>query len=246
MKRTVIQIDEALCNGCGICVNACHEGAIGLVNGKAKLLRDDFCDGMGDCLPECPTGAISFIEREAAAYDEAAVKRAQAEKEARIRALSEASLKQHHVVKQNAAPAATKPTKATSSVEIPGAPRVSRISQWPIEIKLISPVSPAFEGAHLLVAADCTAFAYANFHEDFMKGKTTIIGCPKLDGVDYSEKLADILMNNDISEVTVARMEVPCCGGLDRALRMAVQMSGKQIPVTTAVFSTKGDFIERY
>jgi Fe-S-cluster-containing hydrogenase component 2 len=194
MIRRIIEINEEKCNGCGACATACHEGAIGMVNGKAKLMRDDYCDGLGDCLPTCPTGAIKFIEREAAAYDEAAVLAAQA----------------------------AKATKA--------APQESQLQQWPIQIKLVPVKAPWFDGAKLLVAADCTAYAYANFHEDFIKGHITLIGCPKLDAVDYSEKLTEILKNNDIKSISVVRMKVPCCGGIEMAVKNALKNSGKIIP----------------
>lgn len=178
MIRKIIKIDESKCNGCGLCAAACHEGAIGMVNGVAKLLRDDYCDGLGDCLPACPTGAISFEEREALAYDEAAVKANMAKKESG-----------------------------------------SQLQNWPPQIKLAPIQAPYYDGANLLIAADCTCFAYGNFHNDFMKNRVTLIGCPKLDAVDYSQKLAEIIKHNDISSITVTRMEVPCCGGLEFAVR---------------------------
>lgn len=208
MVRQVIQIDEHKCNGCGICVNACHESALGIVDGKAKLLRDDYCDGMGDCLPECPTGAISFIEREAAAYDEAAVKENQKKK-----------AMQEQII-------------------------TSKLTNWPVQIKLAPPQAPYFEGAKLLIAADCTAYAYANFHQDFIKGKIALIGCPKLDSVDYSEKLTTIIKNNHIESVTIVRMEVPCCGGLEMAAKKALQESGKFIPWQVVTISIDGKILE--
>ena len=207
MKRKIIRIDEEKCNGCGLCAKACHEGAIGIVDGKAKLMREDFCDGFGDCLPNCPTGAISFEVREAPEYDETAVKEA-----------------------KNSPVSAVKPT--------------SRLAQWPCQIKLVPTQAPFFDGAKLLIAADCTAYAYANMHEDFMKGKVTIIGCPKLDGVDYTDKLTEIIRNNDIKSVTIVRMEVPCCGGLQRAAENALKNSGKYIPWQVVTISRDGKMLD--
>ena len=207
MKRKIIRIDEEKCNGCGLCAKACHEGAIGIVDGKAKLMREDFCDGFGDCLPNCPTGAISFEEREAPEYDETAVKEA-----------------------KNSPVSAVKPT--------------SRLAQWPCQIKLVPTQAPFFDGAKLLIAADCTAYAYAGMHEDFMKGKVTIIGCPKLDGVDYTDKLTEIIRNNDIKSVTIVRMEVPCCGGLQRAAENALKNSGKFIPWQVVTISRDGKILD--
>ena len=209
MIRKIIQIDEEKCNGCGACASACHEGAIGMVDGKAKLLRDDYCDGLGDCLPACPTGAISFIEREAAAYDEAAV-------------LAAKSMKRHETISETTTP------------------QESQLRQWPVQIKLVPVNAPWFDGAKLLVAADCTAYAYAGFHQDFMKGHVTLIGCPKLDAVDYSIKLTEILRNNDIQSVTVLRMGVPCCGGIENAVKIALQDSGKFIPWNVVTITIEG------
>lgn len=209
MIRKIIQIDEEKCNGCGACASACHEGAIGMVDGKAKLLRDDYCDGLGDCLPACPTGAISFVEREAAAYDEAAV-------------LAAKSMKRHETISETTTP------------------QESQLRQWPVQIKLVPVNAPWFDGAKLLVAADCTAYAYAGFHQDFMKGHVTLIGCPKLDAVDYSIKLTEILRNNDIQSVTVLRMEVPCCGGIENAVKIALQDSGKFIPWNVVTITIEG------
>jgi len=202
MVRKIIHIDEDKCNGCGICASACHEGAIEIIDGKAKLVRENFCDGFGDCLPGCPTGAITFEEREAPAYDEVAVEAAKQKKQE---------------------------TRA-----------VSQLQNWPVQIKLAPVQAPYFAGAKLLIAADCTAYAYASFHQDFVKGKVTLIGCPKLDAVDYSEKLTEILANNDIQNVTIVRMEVPCCGGLEMAVRKALQDSRKFIPWQVITISIDG------
>lgn len=236
MIRKIIQIDEEKCNGCGACADACHEGAIGMVNGKAKLLRDDYCDGLGDCLPTCPTGAISFVEREAAAYDEKAV--------------------QEHMQKKNAQTI----TSAGSHTGCPGsrmqqfkrqetaspipAQVNSQLGQWPCQIKLVPVSAPYFNGAKLLIAADCSAYAYARMHDDFMRGKITLIGCPKLDSIDYSEKLTQIIQSNDIQSVTVVRMEVPCCGGLEMAAKKALQASGKFIPWQVVTISRDGRILD--
>lgn len=222
MIRRVIQIDEEKCNGCGICVTACHEGAIGMVDGKARLMRDDYCDGLGDCLPNCPTGAISFIEREAAAYDEAAVKANMERKETHKAAGREAF--QEEVSRETVQ---------------------SQLQQWPCQIKLVPVNAPYFEDAKLLIAADCTAYAYANVHEEFMKGKITLIGCPKLDQIDYSEKLAQIIAENNIKSVTVLRMEVPCCGGLENAAVKALKNSGKFLPWQVITISIDGRILEQ-
>jgi len=207
MIRKIIKIDENLCDGCGLCASACHEEAIGIVNGKAKLLRDDYCDGLGDCLPACPTGAITFVEREAAAYDEAAV-------------------------------------KAKSTRPAPARPAETQLRQWPVQIKLMPPNAPYLNGADLLVAADCAAYAYGDFHNGFMNGRITVIGCPKLDEGDYSEKLTAVLKMNDIKSVTVARMEVPCCGGIVNAVKTALKNCGKPIPLTIATITTDGQILE--
>mgnify|MGYP000543097412 FL=1 len=222
MIRRVIQIDEEKCNGCGICVTACHEGAIGMVDGKARLMRDDYCDGLGDCLPNCPTGAISFIEREAAAYDEAAVKANMERKETHKAAGREAF--QEEVSRETVQ---------------------SQLQQWPCQIKLVPVNAPYFEDAKLLIAADCTAYAYANVHEEFMKGKITLIGCPKLDQIDYSEKLTQIIAENNIKSVTVLRMEVPCCGGLENAAVKALKNSGKFLPWQVVTISIDGRILEQ-
>ena len=204
MIRKIIEINEEKCNGCGACATACHEGAIGMVNGKAKLLRDDYCDGLGDCLPTCPTGAISFVEREAAAYNEAAVLAAKERKQE------------------------------------------SQLRQWPVQIKLAPINAPWFNGANLLIAADCTAYAYATFHQDFIKEHVTLIGCPKLDAEDYSIKLTEIIQNNDIRSITVARMEVPCCGGIEAATKTALQNSGKFIPWNVITITTDGRILKSF
>ena len=232
MIRKIIHIDEEKCNGCGACVTACHEGAIGLVNGKAKLMRDDYCDGLGNCLPACPTGAITFVEREAAAYDEAAVLAAKAKKEEKLPCGCPGS--QSRNIQRQDAP----------SVETPQAQQTSRLSQWPVQIKLVPVNAPYFDGARLLIAADCTAYAYANFHQDFIKGRITLVGCPKLDAVDYSDKLTEILKRNDIRSITVVRMEVPCCGGLEHAAKTALQNSGKFIPWQVVTISTNGRILD--
>ncbi len=250
MIRKIIHIDEDKCNGCGLCANACHEGAIDIIDGKAKLVREHFCDGLGDCLPSCPTGAITFEEREAPAYDEEAVKRAQEESgyttdrsgsaatEGR-QAMSE--MKQVH---QGGCPGSQAMQFTRRAEEAPASGgtnlSVSRLAQWPCQIKLVPTRAPFFDGAKLLIAADCTAYAYANMHEDFMKGKTTIIGCPKLDDIDYSEKLTEIIANNDVQEVQIVRMEVPCCGGLEMAAKKALQASGKFIPWQVVTISRDG------
>ena len=209
MVRRIIEIDEEKCNGCGACATACHEGAIGMVEGKAKLLRDDYCDGLGDCLPTCPTGAIRFVEREAAAYDEAAVAAAKGQ--------------------------------GSRTIPLHG----SALRQWPVQIKLAPMQAPYYNGADLLIAADCTAYAYANLHDEFIHGRVVLVGCPKLDGVDYSMKLAHILKNNDIRSVTVVRMEVPCCGGLSFAVQKALQESEKTLPYRVITISTDGRIVNR-
>lgn len=228
MIRRIIEINDSKCNGCGACAAACHEGAIAMVNGKAKLMRDDYCDGLGDCLPACPTGAITFVEREAAAYDEAAVLAAKAQKEKEL-------------------PCGC-PGSAAKAIQRQDSPAVrvyqqSQLRQWPVQIKLAPVNAPWFDGAKLLVAADCTAYAYANFHQDFIKGHITLVGCPKLDAVDYAVKLAEILRSNDIHSVTVVRMEVPCCGGIEYAVKRALQDSGKCIPWDVVTISTNGHIV---
>lgn len=237
MIRKIIKIDENKCNGCGACAAACHEGAIEIIDGKAVLTREDYCDGLGDCLPECPTDAISFEEREAPAYDEAAVLAAKQKK------MKKQGIKIPHAgcpgtqVRQIVPPK----TENTSS-HTPAA--ISQLGQWPCQIKLAPVNAPYFNEAKLLIAADCTAYAYANIHEDFMKGKVTLIGCPKLDSVDYSEKITAIIRNNDIRSVTILRMEVPCCGGLETAVKKALQDSGKFIPWQTITISIDGKILD--
>lgn len=253
MVRRVIHIDQEKCNGCGICANACHEGAIGIVDGKAQLLRDDYCDGLGDCLPTCPTGAITFVEREAAAYDEEAV-RAHMERRKQEQAAGHGSA--HQV---EAAPAFTgcpgsrarqivheRETDAVQN-ETPAAPfhLQSQLTNWPVQIKLAPVRAPYFNNARLLIAADCTAYAYANFHQEFLKGKVALIGCPKLDDVDYSEKLTEIIKSNEIQSVTIVRMEVPCCGGLQNAAIRALQNSGKFIPWQVVTISVDGKLLDQ-
>ena len=233
MKRRIIHIDESRCTGCGACAKACHEGAIGMVDGKAKLLRDDYCDGLGDCLPACPAGAITFVEREAAAYDEAAV-REHMEARARQREFQGCPGHQAKLLRR----------EPEREAAVPAGPAKSELAQWPCQIKLVPVNAPYFEGAKLLVAADCTAFAYANIHAEFMRGRITLNGCPKLDAVDYSEKLTEILRRNDIKSVTVLRMEVPCCGGLELAVKRALQQSGKLIPWRVVTISTDGRILE--
>lgn len=205
MIRKIITIDKDKCNGCGLCATACHEGAIGIVNGKATLLREDYCDGLGDCLPACPVGAITFEEREAAPYDEAAVLQ----------------------------------SKQASSIRVPG-----QLRNFPVQLKLVPPNAPWLDGADLLIAADCTAYACGSFHTDYMQGKVTLIGCPKLDGVDYAQKLSQIFSNN-IRSITVVRMQVPCCGGLPFAVNNALQATGKEIPLQVITLSPNGNEIAR-
>ena len=240
MKRRIIHIDEAKCNGCGACAAACHEGAIAMVDGKAKLMRDDYCDGLGDCLPACPTGAITFVEREAAPYDEAAVLAAKKNKAAAGGCPGSAAHTLH------AGCPGSRAQVLSGGSEAPAAPTAapSRLRQWPVQIKLVPMEAPFFDGAKLLIAADCTAYAYAAFHERFIRGHITLVGCPKLDSVDYSEKLTEILRRNDIREVTVVRMEVPCCGGLENAAKRAMQASGKFIPWQVVTISTDGRILD--
>lgn len=228
MIRKMIQIDEEKCNGCGACAAACHEGAIGMVAGKARLLRDDYCDGLGNCLPVCPTGAITFIEREAAAYDEAAVLANKAKKEAPLPCGCPGS--HARTIKRGTSVCADED-------------RPSQLSQWPVQIQLVPSNAPYFANADLLVAADCTAYAYAGFHERFIRGHVTLVGCPKLDNVNYVQKLTQILQNNSISSITAVRMEVPCCGGLIHAIRTAIEQSSCIVPLRVVTISTNGQII---
>ena len=231
MLRKIIKIDQKKCNGCGACAAACHEGAIEMINGKAKLTREDYCDGLGDCLPACPVDAISFEMREAPAYDEAAVKAAQAAKKAPLPCGCPGSNSKS--IKREAAPEA-----ASCS------PVNSQLCQWPVQIKLVPVNAPYFDGANLLVAADCTAFAYGNFHNEFIRNHVTLIGCPKLDEGDYAQKLTQIIANNNIKSVKVVRMEVPCCGGIENAVKRALMASGKFIPWRVVTISTDGRLID--
>ena len=244
MLRKIIKIDEEKCNGCGACAKACHEGAIEMVNGKAKLTREDYCDGLGDCLPACPTGAITFEVREAPEYDEAAVLAAKKQKESGEKkdggekkelpcGCPGTAMKRIHRIERSEEPC-----------DIPTAPVTSKLTNWPVQIKLVPVNAPYFDGANLLVAADCTAYAYGNFHKEFIRNRVTVIGCPKLDMVDYTEKLTAILANNDIKSLTIIRMEVPCCGGIEMAAKRALQASGKFIPWQVVTISTDGRILD--
>jgi len=234
MIRKIIKIDEEKCNGCGLCAKACHEGAIGMVNGKARLLRDDYCDGLGDCLPVCPTGAISFEMREAKEYDEAAVMENKLKKQKETLACGCPGTNAKAIHRDDG-----------TEDEVPGFGEIkSRLAQWPVQIKLVPVNAPYFEDANLLIAADCTAYAYGDFHNRFMRNKVTLIGCPKLDEVDYTEKLTAIIKNNNIRSVTVVRMEVPCCGGVENAVKRALQNSGKFIPWQVVTISTDGKILD--
>lgn len=235
MVRKIIMINEEKCNGCGLCVNACHEGAIGMGNGKAKLMRDDYCDGLGSCLPVCPTGAISFEEREAKAYDESAVKA----KEAHIKT------GMPHCGCPGTQSKIIGRAGSDSRFRENPAPAASRLSQWPVQITLVPVNAQYFENAGLLIAADCTAYAYGDFHNRFIRNRITLIGCPKLDAADYSEKLSVIIKNNSINSVTVARMEVPCCGGLEAAVKTAIKSSGKIIPCEVITISADGKILDQ-
>ena len=234
MIRKIIEIDQSKCNGCGACAAACHEGAIAMVNGKAQLMRDDYCDGLGDCLPACPTKAITFVEREAAAYDEAAVLAAKAEKAEKKEKLP-----------CGCPGSAARAIRRQDSPAAADAPRQSELRQWPVQIRLAPVNAPWFDGARLLVAADCTAYAYADFHQEFIKGRVALVGCPKLDPVDYAEKLTEIFRSNDIRSITVVRMEIPCCGGIENAVKKALLNSEKLIPWNVVTLSTDGRILDR-
>ena len=262
MIRKIIKIDEEKCIGCGLCASACHEGAIEIIDGKARLVRENFCDGFGDCLPSCPASAITFEEREAPAYDEAAVKAAQngieTMKEDEITRIEDETDHKMAMTARSAADGSgfsgncpgsrmaqfTRENDSNTETVTAGNGNVSRLNQWPCQIKLLPTKAAFFEGAKLLIAADCTAYAYANMHEDFMKGRITLIGCPKLDAVDYTEKLTAIIRDNDISSVTIVRMEVPCCGGLQRAVENAYEASGKFIPWQVITVSIDGHILD--
>jgi ferredoxin len=232
MIRKIIQIDQEKCNGCGACASACHEGAIELIDGRAYLTREDYCDGLGDCLPACPTGAITFEEREAPAYDEEAVIKARLQKNG------------------NKMPCACPGTQSKAfkredlSVPFKSAAMQSRLMQWPCQIKLVPPHAPYFDNANLLIAADCTAYAYGNFHNEFMRNHITLIGCPKLDAVDYTEKLTQIIAQNNVKSIKILRMEVPCCSGLENAVKRALQASEKFIPWQVVTISTDGKILD--
>lgn len=233
MIRKVIQIDEEKCNGCGLCAQACQEGAIAMVDGKAKLIRDDYCDGLGNCLPACPAGAITFVEREAAAYDEQAVREHQAAKNAPA-----------HFAGCPGSRAMAFARREEPAAQAPASGPESRLMQWPVQIKLVPVHAPYFDGANLLVSADCAAYAYGDFHNRFIKNRIALIGCPKLDEVDYADKLTEIIRNNNIKSVTVVRMEVPCCGGIENAVKQALQNSGKMIPWQVVTISTDGRILD--
>jgi len=245
MIRQIIKIDKENCNGCGLCVSACQEGAIGMVDGKAELLRDDYCDGLGNCLPACPTGAITFQEREALAYNETEVKKNMEQKD------TNTVKKDTNKEQKETLPCGCPGTNAkaisreSESVRSPAfTAAATQLNQWPVQIKLVPVNAPYFENANLLIAADCAAYAYGNFHQEFMRNKITLIGCPKLDEGDYSEKLTAILMGNNIKSVMVARMEVPCCGGIENAVKTALQNSGKIIPWQVVTISTDGQILD--
>ena len=259
MKRDIIQIDETLCNGCGLCIKGCHEGALALVDGKARLISESYCDGLGACLPECPTGAISIVSRDAAFFDEEAV-----QARTRSAAASPASVQikretppvrgcpgsQARMLQQKKSEPRLQTTGTTAQTAqddpstMPVAEPVSELKQWPVQIKLMHTGAPYLEGARLLIAADCAAYSRASFHQEFMRGRITLIGCPKLDQVDYSEKLTAIFRQNEIKSIMVVRMEVPCCGGLDHAVRQALMNCGKMIPWQVVTLATDGSILE--
>jgi ferredoxin len=250
MIRQIIKIDEELCNGCGACAEACHEGAIAMIDGKAKLIRDDYCDGLGNCLPVCPTGAISFEQREAAAFDEEAVKENMLKNQNKdlpcgCPGTNSKTIERKEAPCGGGCPGSQAKNLAQNSADTPSAYTApqNRLSQWPVQIKLVPVNAPYFKNANLLVAADCSAYAYANFHERFMRNHITLIGCPKLDMVDYTEKLTAIIKNNDIKSVTAVRMQVPCCGGIEFAVKNALQASGKFIPWQIITLSTDGEIL---
>lgn len=247
MIRKIIHINEDLCNGCGACAAACHEGAIGMVDGKAKLLRDDYCDGLGNCLPACPTGAITFEEREAAAYDEEAVKARMAQQAQQHEGGCPGSraARIEHTAPQGGCPG-SRANRIEHAQPVHTAPvdAPSQLMQWPVQIKLVPVNAPYFDGARLLIAADCTAYARGDFHDRFMKNHITIIGCPKLDEGDYADKLTAILAENDIKSVTVVRMEVPCCGGIEFAVKKALQACGKMIPWQVVTIGCDGTILD--
>jgi len=232
MIRKIIKIDEEKCNGCGACASACHEGAIEMIDGKAKLTREDYCDGLGDCLPACPTNAISFEEREASAYDEAAVLAAKKQKEQAVLPCGCPGTQSKSIKRESC------------DCSAPVQNVTSKLSQWPVQIKLVPVNAPYFDGANLLIAADCTAYAYGNFHNEFIRNHVTLIGCPKLDTTDYAEKLTEIIKNNNIKSVTVTRMQVPCCGGIENAVKRALMASGKFIPWRVVTISTDGRILD--
>lgn len=242
MIRKIIEIDEEKCTGCGICADACHEGAIEMVDGVAKLVRDDFCDGFGDCLPECPAGAITFVEREAAAYDEQAVEEHKRRKAAQS-LIANAQAGATHAPSGCPGSAARSLKPTAQETPVAAAPQ-SQLANWPVQIKLAPVQAPYFDGANLLIAADCCAYSYAAFHQDFIRNRVCVIGCPKLDAIDYTDKLAQIIANNDIKSVTITRMEVPCCGGLERAAVEALKASGKFLPWQVVTFSLDGRILD--
>lgn len=237
MLRKIIKIDEEKCNGCGACAVACHEGAIEMINGKAKLIREDYCDGLGDCLPACPTDAISFEEREAPAYNEEAVRQSKMKKHGVKLPCGCPGTQSKSIKREVPTMAAPAPIGRPAAV-------TSQLQQWPCQIKLVPVNAPYFDNANLLIAADCTAYAYGNFHNDFIRNHITLIGCPKLDEGDYAEKLTAIIANNNIKSVKIVRMEVPCCGGIENAVKRALQASGKFIPWQVITISTDGKILD--